>query len=170
MGGNMSPFFMKTIILIGFMGAGKTHFGSRLASYYKCKFADLDNLIERSEKLSIRDIFKDYGEKYFRQIESDILQNWNLGGVLATGGGIIEFSQNREFLKNCSADVIWLNPNFETIYNKIKNSHRPLVLSNNYETLRQLWKKRLPLYKKCADYIIDDIDFEKIVDVFELGR
>ncbi len=158
---------MKTIILIGFMGVGKTHIGFKLATHYKCKFTDLDNLIERSEKLSIRDIFKNNGEKYFRQIESDILYKWDFEGVLSTGGGIIELPINRDFLKKCSSNVIWLNPDFESIYNNIKNSNRPLVLMNNYENLRQLWEKRLPLYEECADYVVDDVYFKRIVDVLD---
>jgi len=158
---------MISIILIGFMGVGKTYVGNRLADYYKCKFIDLDNAIERSEKLSVKDIFRNYGEKYFRQIETNMLNQWDSDGILATGGGIVESGPNREILKNCLSKIFWFNPDFEKTYNRIKKSNRPLILAKNFQQIKDLWIKRLSLYEECADYTLDESFFERIIEILK---
>ena len=76
------------IILIGFMGCGKTYFAQKLSQELQLEFIDLDIEIQKTEKISIKDIFKVNGEKYFRQIESKTLREVKDNCVIAAGGGI----------------------------------------------------------------------------------
>ena len=90
------------IILIGFMGAGKTSVGERLAKKLQFDFLDMDYKIEEVENKQITEIFEQYGESYFRELENKVIneyiQNENI--VISTGGGIITTKENIEILKN----------------------------------------------------------------------
>ncbi|MHB1662188.1 MAG: shikimate kinase [bacterium] len=148
---------MKTnIILIGFMGAGKTEVGRILAKDAGLNFIDLDFLIETHEGMTISEIFKQKGEDYFRNIETEILREIkkNKGDILkaavkyidvtlnsenllineqsrpwviSTGGGMPIFNDNMIILKNIGR-VIYLKADVKTIYGRIKTeSHRPVL-------------------------------------------
>ena len=94
--------YMKTIILTGMMGSGKSAVGSMIADKTECDFFDLDKVIESKENMSISDIFKNYGEKYFRDSEYRILKQIfkpeNL--VISLGGGAFENENIRDMLLN----------------------------------------------------------------------
>ena len=83
---------MKTIILIGMMGAGKSTIGKLLAQKLKVKFIDVDSEIVKNTAMSISDIFSKYGEKYFRDIEANTIKSvfYNKDLVLSLGGGAFE--------------------------------------------------------------------------------
>jgi shikimate kinase len=147
----------KRIILIGFMGSGKSYSGKILAQNYNHPFLDLDMEIQKKEKLSINDIFKNKGEKYFREIESEVLLNSEPNCVISTGGGIVESNVNRDFLKRPENYIIWLNPVWETLYSRIINSQRPLVMKLTEEELHELWMMRQKHYKECADICVEDV-------------
>ena len=89
------------IFLIGMMGSGKTSVGQLLSKYLNNTFYDLDAGIEKRFNLSIKEIFKEYGEEKFREVESTMLiETKNLvNSVISTGGGIVINDRNREFLK-----------------------------------------------------------------------
>lgn len=133
------------------MGAGKTFIGKKLASELNLPFFDLDKELEKLSQLTITQMFEKLGEPFFRQMESGLLLNWNKNGVMATGGGIVENKQNREFLRKKENICIWLNPAWETIKERINGSVRPLVKNLSSDELKQLWQKRLSFYKECAD-------------------
>lgn len=144
------------IVLIGFMGAGKTEVGRILAKNAGLNFIDLDFLIETYEGMTISEIFKQKGEDYFRNLEKEILQEIkknkndilsslvkyidatrnsenlliNEQGkpwVISTGGGMPAFNDNLKVLKNIGR-VIYLKADSKTIYERIKNeSHRPVL-------------------------------------------
>jgi len=142
------------IYLIGFMGSGKTFWAKKMSEKLSLGYFDIDEEIEQSSELKIINIFSHYGEKHFRNLESKLLLNSSFDGIIATGGGIIEFSENREFLKNNI--TIWINPDWETLYNRIKKSDRPFVKQLSEHKLHLLWEKRKPLYEECASYVISD--------------
>ncbi|MCK4956546.1 MAG: shikimate kinase [Candidatus Cloacimonetes bacterium] len=137
------------IFLIGFMGSGKTYLGKKAASELKLSFYDLDNEIEKKTGLSISKIFENKGERYFREIESEILLNWDKPGIIATGGGVIEMEKNRNFLKK--QKTIWLDVDWETIYSRIEKSKRPLVKQLTKNDLFTLYDKRINKYRICAN-------------------
>lgn len=155
---------MKTnIVLIGFMGAGKTEVGRILAINLGFNFLDIDALIEKYEEMSITEIFKKKGEKYFRDLETKILKTIKgseLSGkdkpsVISTGGGAPTFNGNMKLLKNIGT-VIYLKADARTIYERIKSeTHRPVLGANGF-TLKSVSDKlseREKIYEK-ADIII----------------
>src|SRR5512139_1403831 len=89
------------VYLVGFMGAGKTTVGRELAARLDCPFFDLDELVEASENLRIKEIFAAHGEPYFRKRERDVLRATKHldRAVIATGGGTFTFEENIQFIK-----------------------------------------------------------------------
>ncbi len=145
----------KKIYLVGFMGAGKTFVGKKVAYNLDLPFHDLDNEIEKFAQMSIEEIFLSKGESYFRELESKTLLNSRtISGIIACGGGIIEKKINREYLKKQT--VIWLNPSWEVIYQRIKESNRPLVKKLDYKTLKELFLKREQYYREVASFIVEN--------------
>src|SRR5690554_4413453 len=92
------------IVLIGFMGSGKTTIGRRLAKELKFSFIDCDEEIERQKSITIQEIFSSHGENGFRKIEKEVIENIanknNDKIVLSTGGGVIKNSENMVLLKS----------------------------------------------------------------------
>jgi len=151
------------IFLTGFMGCGKTFLGKQIASKLNLSFYDLDSEIEKSTGLFIENIFQEFGEKYFRNLETEILLNWKKSGIIATGGGIVDNENNRHFLKN--QKTIWLNPSFDEIFLRISNSKRPLVQKLSKKELFELWQKRLPFYKECCNLIYSGSSAEDLIEL-----
>ncbi|OQY37444.1 MAG: hypothetical protein B6226_05170 [Candidatus Cloacimonetes bacterium 4572_65] len=151
----------KVIYLIGFMGVGKSHIGRCLAERLDVQYQDLDYLLERDQMLSIRDIFKTFGEKNFRKLERIILLSTPPDGIISTGGGVILSKQNREYLKKHV--VVWLDPPWETIYNRIKKSNRPIVKRNSEQALHQIYLSRRELYSEVSDIYIDLLTSDDII-------
>ncbi len=143
------------LILIGFMGSGKSSLARQLASRYRLSCYDTDLIIEEETGTSIEDIFSVRGEEWFRTRESEVLLHLSEEAVIATGGGIIERAENRSFLKRNDNIVIWLHPPFEVIYERISNSGRPKVKDLGRQAIYALWKRRLPFYEECKDLIYD---------------
>ncbi len=160
---------MKNIILIGFMGSGKTEVGKRLAERLGYQFVDTDNIIEKKTGKSIGDIFREHGEGYFRGLEAEVVRD--LSGlsrhVIATGGGIVINRENILNLKKTGL-MVWLNASPETIYNRVRyESHRPLLYADNpLEEIKRLIGVREQFYKE-ADISVetDGLEVEKIVDI-----
>ncbi|GAA0861232.1 shikimate kinase [Paraclostridium tenue] len=147
---------MKNVILIGFMGSGKTTIGKIIADKKNMKFIDMDLEIEKIENKNINQIFSENGEKYFREKESNLLKELCLmeNTVISTGGGIIESEFNIEILKK-QLCVIWLNANENTIENNVKNEidKRPkLKEDDNLKlSIKNLLNKRYDKYKETAN-------------------
>ncbi len=156
----------KKIFLIGFMGVGKTFLGEKLALHLELDFYDLDYAIENEAALDVNNIFQKKGEKYFRQVESDILLNWMKRGVIATGGGVVLKEKNRDFLKSDEHKVVWLCPKWDVIYSRIANSYRPMVLDRTKDELFKLFCEREPLYEECADVTFAGTDLNELIRLF----
>jgi len=153
------------IFLIGFMGVGKSYLGRKIAEQLDKVFYDIDLEIEKKAALPVNEIFTIHGEKYFRDLESDIILNWEMDGIIATGGGIILDKRNREFLKLSKHKVVWLNPSWEIILSRIENSYRPIVLDRTNHELYRLWEERQTYYNECADIIFEGSDQGELIDI-----
>lgn len=153
------------IFLIGFMGTGKTYLGKQLAAKLELPFYDIDLEIEKKANLDVNDIFTKKGEQYFRKIETEVLLNWDKPGVIATGGGIVEKEENRNFLKQESYKIIWLHTPWEIIRSRIVNSYRPIAVERTESELFTLWDQRLHLYRECADIVYTGNSLEELYDL-----
>ncbi|MFP4466533.1 MAG: shikimate kinase [Candidatus Goldiibacteriota bacterium] len=142
---------MDNIILIGFMGSGKTAVGKKLAKKTGREFIDIDAEIVKREGMPIKKIFEDYGEKYFRKAETEtariILKKKNR--VVAAGGGIVVKKSNISLLKK-GGTVVYLKNSFLRSAERLKGkTDRPLF--TDLKKARQLYNSRLGLYEKAAD-------------------
>jgi len=146
------------IILIGFMGSGKTVVGKELAAKLGVDFLDTDELIEKTEGRTISEIFKADGEEYFRQLETEVLKTLKDydNFILATGGGIILKEGNIAALKTLGPVILlWADP--AVVYERVKNeAHRPLlqVADPKAEIIKRL-AARSEKYHQAADHKID---------------
>lgn len=149
----------RKIVLIGYMGAGKTTLGRYIAQKYAYDFLDTDAYISEKTGMSINEIFRVYGEEHFRNLETEMLselmtKNGNM--VIATGGGLPLRPENRDLLHKLGK-VYYLRANAETIYNRVKGStDRPLLACDNpYDKICDMLKKRTPIYEAAADVCLD---------------
>jgi shikimate kinase len=161
------------IILIGFMGCGKSSIGRRLASRLGYAFLDSDELIvESAQGKSISDIFAEEGEERFRERETGALQGLidSTSIVLATGGGAVLRPENREILRKIGTTV-WLYADPEILFERAtRNRKRPLLqVENPRTTFNTLLESRLPIYEKTADLKIDasGLSHEQTVESIE---
>ncbi len=155
---------MKNIILIGFMGCGKTTVGKILSKKLGLKFIDTDEETEKSAGMTISRIFEEFGENRFRDIETEILEKVCAGEnrLISTGGGIILREKNIEIMK--SGKVYFLNTPMEIVEKRLAgNTTRPLA-AGGLDRLRKLHAERLEKYLSAADAVIDSLDKEEICD------
>jgi shikimate kinase len=152
------------VFLIGPMGAGKSSTGKELSRELGLSFKDTDKLVESSENKSIREIFEIRNEEYFRQKEMEalIVASRSENVVIATGGGIVEKEDNRDFLKR-EENVIFLDSSIERQFEKTKDSNkRPLLNDDNkIDILRKLYAKRKVFYENISDLKISMDNLEK---------
>ena len=148
------------IAVVGFMGSGKSTVGPALAMRLGMEFVDLDDAVEDVDGRTIPEIFDQDGEEGFRSVESMVLRE-NLEGppsVISTGGGIVESADNRKLLVT-GTQVVWLDARFETLRVRLAaglaRTPRPLVERLGWDGLRQLHRRRRPLYAACAHYRFD---------------
>jgi shikimate kinase len=148
----------QNVILIGFMGTGKSSIGRMVAHSLGFEFVDTDDRIIESEGKSIAEIFADEGEDYFRDLETKTLLACGSESkqVLATGGGVILREENRRILAK-SGYVIWLKASPEAILDRVsRNRDRPLLqTSDPLQTIQKLLKEREELYVAASDFVID---------------
>ena len=160
----------KNLVLIGFMGSGKTSVGLKLSYKLKMPVEDTDKLIERREGKSIRQIFEEEGEEVFRKKETELLGELadRQGRVIySVGGGTPVREENRKLLRQLGT-VVYLQISPETVYERLKgDTTRPLVQCENpLEKIRELIESRKEAYESCADIIIavDLLDMEEILE------
>lgn len=161
---------MSNIILIGYMGCGKSTVGKRLSYVLRKPFLDTDRIIEKKEEMTISEIFSLHGEEYFRNLETRCLEDILLQKgeyVIAVGGGLPLRECNRELLKKIGT-VLYLKANPDTIYEHLKDdTTRPLLSGENpKEKIKKMMKARTEFYEVAADVTIDvnDMNFEEIIE------
>ena len=148
---------MKNIILVGFMGTGKTTIATKLANRLDMRYLSTDDMIEKKEKRTINEIFTDSGEDYFRNVESAVVREASsmANVVIDAGGGVVMREENLVNFRS-NGIVICLTAGEEVILERTKKyKHRPLLnVEDPKRKIRDLLAKRAPFYAK-ADHCID---------------
>ncbi len=158
--GNGMKTEKKNLVLIGFMGSGKTTLGLKLSYRLKMPVEDTDKLIERREKKSIRQIFDGEGEGYFRACETALLrelaQKQTNPKIYSVGGGTPLSPDNRPLLRQLGT-VVWLRVQPDTVYGRLKgDTGRPLLQCEDpLGRIRELTEQRREAYAACADITVD---------------
>lgn len=139
---------MKKIILLGYMGSGKSTVGKLLSKsiYYEC--LDLDKLIEKDQNLTINKIFKQHGEIYFRKLEHQILKETLLieeNCIISLGGGTPCYANNMELFNDNNIITIYLNCSVNGLFERLNEnkSKRPLIADMNETELKEFIAKHL---------------------------
>jgi shikimate kinase len=170
---------MDNIILIGFMGVGKTEVGKLLAKKLGYTYIDTDSKIEAAQKRTINEIFASDGEGYFRDMETDFLksiQNMKKH-VISTGGGMILRPENIKLMERLGTVVLlWADP--QTVYDRVKNAgNRPLLnVPDPMAKIDEILAFRTPIYKGAAELEIDTSKLSvedactKILEYVKKGR
>jgi len=151
----------NNIVLVGFMGAGKTTIGKLLAKSLGFSFIDTDEELEKEEGMSIAQIFEKNGEEYFRELESEFIKNFRLSKcIIATGGGMPCHKDNMAKLKVLGT-VLFINTPYDSIIERLKlnQDSRPLLkssLSNERDEFHSLFLKRQQIYKSSDKEVLGD--------------
>ncbi|MCM1497753.1 MAG: shikimate dehydrogenase [Clostridium sp.] len=164
-----SVYPKDNVVLIGFMGSGKTTFGKEFAKRCGMDFLDTDDYIEKQAGKTIADIFAEDGEQAFRSLETETLRQLRdsrTNTVFATGGGMPLREENARLLKELGR-VLYLTAAPQVIYERVKgDTGRPLLqCAHPYEKICSMMKERKPLYERAADASVDtnSNDLEEIM-------
>lgn len=149
----------ENIILIGFMGSGKTTVGNLLAKETGYTFVDTDELIEKKANMTIGNIFATYGEEAFRKMESELLEELNETldhAVISTGGGLPLRKENAALLRTLGV-VNYLQVTKEVVLERLKgDTTRPLLAGDNVEQkVEELLSKRDSIYQETSHVTIE---------------
>ena len=149
---------MNNIVLIGFMGAGKSTISEFLKNSFAMEVIEMDQIIAEREGMTISDIFEVYGEQYFRNLETNLLieMQSKTNVVISCGGGTPMRECNVVEMKK-NGRVVLLTAKPETILDRVKDSHdRPLIENNKtVPFIADLMEKRREKYEAAADIIIE---------------
>ena len=163
--------FDYNIVLIGFMGAGKTTISDYLSTVFDMEIVEMDQLIADREEMSIPDIFATYGEEYFRNLETDLLIEMQdkKNVVISCGGGVAMRERNVEEMKK-NGKVVLLTASPETIYERVKdNNDRPVLQGRkNVARISELMEQRREKYEAAADIVVNTDDKDVLTICEEL--
>ena len=153
--------FDYNIVLIGFMGAGKTTISDYLSTMFDMDIVEMDQVIAEREEMSISDIFATYGEEYFRDLETNLLieMQSHKNAVISCGGGAALRERNVAEMKK-NGRVVLLTATPETIYERVKDSNDRPVLNGrkNVKGISELMEQRREKYEAAADIVINTDD------------
>ena len=146
------------LILCGMMGAGKTSVGMRLAERTGRRWVDTDELIEKKYG-AISEIFRRFGEEYFRQVEMEITRGFREMDelVISVGGGLVLWKENVSLLKE-NGKIVYLRASVQTLEERLaSDAARPLLKTDKplSTRLQELLELRAPIYEAVADFTID---------------
>ena len=138
------------LVLIGFMGTGKSTVAASLSRKYHMEIIEMDEVLARQEGMSIPEIFAEKGEAYFRRVETEMLEKACIrsGLVIATGGGIVKKKINYNIIKQ-NGVVIWIKRDLD----KLETDGRPL---SQTIPLEQLYEERKDAYSYWSDFFINN--------------
>jgi len=162
---NESGALPKNIVLIGFMGSGKSTVGRELHHRLGYPLVDMDHVIEQRAGKPVAAIFADDGEEVFREMETTLLEE--LGDpaaprrIISTGGGVVGRAMNRDLLRLLGY-VVWLHAPVHVILDRTsRNRDRPLLQTENpAERIAALMEVRDPLYDEVAHLKVDTADLD----------
>ena len=155
----INPHYNK-VTLIGMMGTGKSKFGRLVANILKFSFYDIDHLIEKRFKMTIKELFQKHGELFFRQIEKktikDLILKINKNNekvIISLGGGGFDNEDTRKLLLK-NTNVIWLNTPINVLIERVGNGYkRPMIKGNTRDSIVQLLEKRTKFYSLCHNEV-----------------
>ena len=167
---------MKKIILIGYMGSGKSTIAKLLSKSMHYEFLDLDEIIEKEQNASVSAIFERKGEVYFRKLEHEVLKRIlqsESNMVLSLGGGTPCFSNNQELLKQEDIDTIYLKTSTDKLYERLRTqkANRPLIANKSEDEMKEFIAKHLferSFYYNQAKYIVTTDDKSPQETVLEI--
>jgi shikimate kinase len=143
----------RSIVFVGLMGAGKTAIGRKVASYLSLPFVDSDHEIESVSRMTIPELFEQYGEAEFRGLEQRVILRVLEGGpqVLSTGGGAFMNADTRAAIAERGVSV-WLKADLDLLMERVsKKQNRPLLKNDNPRgVLERLMNERYPVYAKAV--------------------
>lgn len=164
---------MDKIILLGYMGCGKSTIADSLSKNIKIPFVDLDKYIEEKTQLTIKAIFEQYGEIHFRKLEHEYfieLLNAPEPLIIGLGGGTPCYANNHELLKGENRQSVYLKASVDTLFNRLSanKSKRPLIANKNDDELKEFIAIHLferSYYYNQAQHIVvvDDRTVEETV-------
>lgn len=161
--------FDYNIVLIGFMGAGKSTVSEYLSTLFAMKYVEMDQVIAKREQMSIPDIFETYGEEYFRNRETELLIELQSerNVVISCGGGAAMRERNVAEMKK-NGRVVLLTASPEVIYGRVKDTEdRPVLKGRkNVEGISELMEQRRGKYEAAADIVIRT-DRKSVLEICE---
>ena len=159
----------RNIILIGYMGSGKSTVGRKAAKAVKYNFLDTDTLIEEEEGMTISKLFEEKGEPYFREKETQTIRRLITepkGNIIATGGGLPMKDGNAQLLKELGT-VIYLKAETDTLMKRLSgDTTRPLLQNGELQKkIETMLAVRGPVYETTADVVLqtDNMSFYEII-------
>ena len=149
----------QRVVLIGFRAVGKTTVGKLLARQLDWEYLSTDHLIEKQQKISIKEIVKKSGWSNFRRLEHSIIKSISsrMEAVVDCGGGVIENAENMELLKTGSL-IVWIDADTSSIIKRIKTSAESRPSLSNPEIERDVmenYRKRKPIYQSHAQLTVN---------------
>ena len=159
---DMNPSYEK-VTLIGMMGTGKSKFGRQIANILKFNFYDIDHIIEKEFKMTIKELFQKYGEVFFRKIEKKTIKNLiseinnnKEKVIISLGGGGFDNEETRKLLLK-NTNVIWLNTPVDVLVQRVGDgSKRPMIKGETRDSIIQLLNIRKKYYSLCHNQINTD--------------
>ena len=155
----MKQILSKSIVLVGLMGSGKSAIGKILSERIGVPLSDTDKIIEEEVGKTVYEIFNDSGEKYFRQVEEEVVGRVldKAAHIISTGGGSILSSITRKAIKSKSFSI-WVQCNVDIISKRIHDQEkRPLLKNKNIlDTLVKKNRERVKFYRQADTYIVNE--------------
>lgn len=157
---------MMKIILIGYMGSGKSTIAKLLSKSMHYEFLDLDEIIEKEQNASVSTIFEQKGEVYFRKLEHQVLKRIlqsESNMILSLGGGTPCFTNNQELLKQENICTVYLKTSIDKLYERLRTqkANRPLIATKSEDEMKEFIAKHLferSFYYNQAKYIVSTDD------------
>ncbi len=161
---------VRHVVLVGLMGSGKTTVGRRLAKRLDRQFFDADAALEQITDRTVAEVFAEDGERGFRAIEADVLEELlehQEPAVIASGGGVVLNGDNRSRLRQPHVTTVWLDARPAFLASRVEaKAHRPLLAGAETprEVLERLHAERVELYREVADLVVDVEPFHQDED------
>lgn len=149
---------MNHIVIIGFMGSGKTRVGKRLSQDLGLPFVDVDKVIVKKMNLSVREILQKFGDPYYRALETMVIKELihdQDRKIISVSSGLPMQEQNDAYLKELGT-ILYIKGSFETLKKRLEGTSKDPILdgADRDERIRKLLKQRDPVYEKYADVTV----------------
>ena len=164
---------MNHIVIIGFMGSGKTRVGKRLAKDFNLPFVDVDRVVSKKMNLTMKEIFDRFGEPFYRALETTVIKaliDDPEQKIISLGSGLPMQEQNEKYLKELGT-VVYLKGSLTTLKKRLADSKKDPMLDgeDRDDKIKKLLKQRDPVYQKFADIQVTtgEVPFEELIKEIE---